>query len=396
MRSTLDFVQFSWKELRRQQRRVLPGMIGVTAGVAILLAVIAGTDWLAVVTNRDILGQPGLAQITVTPGAALTFTNEQVQRMLSLKNVEGGYPVVTGAFPAAIGSDGTIFEMGNIPSVADRPKLVVGTWPADNEVVVPDVGMISRKTGSPLDGKALVGTSVTLSIPTEQGLGTPKITKLTVVGAYQGGQNQGIVHTVYAPLPTLVAILSAQGTWVASTESAGSAGFGTYIIDADSPHNVAAIAGQLEALGFRTQYVEQAVHGLSNRIQSIQAAAGVLVVLIVVFAAFSISNTLVQAVRQRRREIAVLLTIGFTPRWIGASLVAEAALVGLASIVMGLVIAELIIFGLGSTQPGINLHIDLNSVLVVGSGALAFCLGAAWFPTRQAMRVDPVAVLREE
>lgn len=396
MRSALDFAGFSWRDLQRQRRRVLPGLLGVSAGVAILLSVVAGTDWIATVTNSDILSQRSLSQITVTPGSALTFTNADVQWMQSLKGVQGGYPLVTGAFPAAIGSDGTIFQLGNLPSEADRPALVAGVWPGNNQVAVPDSGMMSKSTGQPIEGRTLLDKSVTLLIPISNGLGAPKSSIVRVVGVYRWNADQGIERTVYIPLATLESILGLQGTWTGSSDASGSAGFGTYVLDADAPRDVAGIATQLEAHGFRTQYVEQSVHGLSSRIESIQAAAGVLVLLIAFFAALSISNTLVQAVRQRRREIAVLLAVGFSPAWVGASVVLEMVFVGLASIVLGLIAAEVGVTVLGATQPGLDLHVGPASVLIVGAGAIAFSLGAAWLPTRHAMRVDPVEVLREE
>ncbi len=85
-----DLIGFSWTELQRQWRRVLPGVIGVAAGVAILLTVLAGSTWLGAVTGQGILSQRALSQMTVTPGSEPTFTNAQVQWMLSLPKVDGG------------------------------------------------------------------------------------------------------------------------------------------------------------------------------------------------------------------------------------------------------------------------------------------------------------------
>ncbi len=396
MRSAGDLLAFSWTELRRQQRRVLPGLIGVAAGVGLLLAVVAGSNWLSVVTNNGILGQRSLHQILVTPGTNQTFTNDQVKWMGSLKGVSDGYPVVTGAFPVSIGSDGSIMQMSNTPGKADRPDLVTGTWPVGDQVVIADTGLLSRKTGTQLAALSLVGRSVVVSIPISQGLAGFKTVTVEIVGVYRWSPDQGIEHTTFAPIDTLESILTEQGTWLGSSDPSGSAGFGTYVIDADSPHDVAGIAAQLESHGLSTQYVEQTVHGLSGRVESIQAAAAVLVVLIAAFAGLSISNTLLQAVRQRGREIAILLTVGFSPAWIGASFVAEAAFIGLAGVVVGLAAAEAAVLVLSRTEPGVALGISPSSVALVGLSALGICLAASWLPMARAMAVDPVSVLRGE
>jgi len=392
-----DLIGFSWTELQRQWRRVLPGVIGVAAGVAILLTVLAGSTWLGAVTGQGILSQRALSQMTVTPGSEPTFTNAQVQWMLSLPKVDGGYPIVMGAFPAAIGDDGSVFQMLNLPAAVDRPALAAGSWPGENQVVLPDSGLMSRKTGSTIDSRALVGTTVTLTIPIAQGIQGSKTHVVTVAGVYHvdASPDSFGMPAVYSTLSTLEGILTEQGVWAGTAEPNGSAGFGQFVIDAAKPADVAGIAQQLEGKGLRPQFVEQSVHGLSSRIGQIQAAGGVLVVLIVLFASLSISNVLVQAVRQRRKEIAVLLAVGFTPRWIGASLMAEAALAWVASLVIGLLAAEAVAFAVFLLQPTVGLRIDAISVLLVGIGALVFCLGAAWIPSRHAMRVDPVEVLRE-
>ncbi len=315
--------------------------------------------------------------------------------MLSVGGVSGGYPLLMDALPATIGPVGTILQLGNVPSVQDRPALVAGAWPADNEIAVPDSGMISKSDGSAIDGRSMLGQTATRRVPISKGLEAPRTIAVSVVGVYKWVPDQGIQTTAYTSLSTIESILTSQGTWHPSTDPAASAGFGTYVIDANTPGDVARIASQLEARGLVTQYVEQTVHGLSSRIQSIQAVAAVLV-LIVFFAALSISNTLVQAVNQRRREIAVLLAVGFSPAWVGASVAAETVLVGLASVVVGLVAAEIVVAVVAGTQPGLDLQVGPASILIVGAGALVFCLGASWLPTQRAMRIDPVEVLREE
>lgn len=390
-----DLISFGWTELARQRRRVLPGVIGVAAAVAILLIVIAGTGWLGTVTGQGILSQRALSQITVSPGNNPTFTNAQVQWMLSLPHVAAGYPIVMGTFPVAIGQDGSVFQVANLPAGPDRPSLRAGTWPADGQLALPDSGLISRKTGGAIDARSLIGSEVQLTIPIAQGLEQPKTRSLVVAAVFHVDSAQGIQPVVYSTLATLQGLLVEQGVWTGTSDLGGSAGFGQFVLDAASPADVSGLAAQLAGHGLRPQYVEQSVHGLSNRVEQIQAAAGILVILVILFASLSISNVLVQAVQQRRKEIAVLLAVGFTPRWVGVSLVAETVLAWIASMVAGLLAAEAVVAVIVFTHPSVALSISPQTVALVGAGALVFCLGAAWIPSRNAMRVDPVEVLRE-
>ncbi|MFD0355373.1 ABC transporter permease [Streptomyces sp. NPDC127110] len=116
---------------------------------------------------------------------------------------------------------------------------------------------------------------------------------------------------------------------------------------------------------------------------------------------FLIINTFTMLVTRRTREIALLRAIGATRRQVVRSVLAEAALVGLAASVIG--------FGLGlgvaAALPGLlGTGEDLlpSGPLVIGPAPVAASLSvgvgvtvlAAWLPSRRAARIAPVEAMR--
>ncbi|MEV7417785.1 FtsX-like permease family protein [Streptomyces sp. NPDC089919] len=116
---------------------------------------------------------------------------------------------------------------------------------------------------------------------------------------------------------------------------------------------------------------------------------------------FLIVNTFTMLVGSRSREIALLRAIGATRRQVVRSVLAEAALVGLAAaalgFVLGLGVAAALPALLGSTDdllPAGPLVIGPTAVLaalVVGVGVTVL---AAWLPSRRAARIAPLEALR--
>ena len=116
--------------------------------------------------------------------------------------------------------------------------------------------------------------------------------------------------------------------------------------------------------------------------------------------AFTIFNTFSIIVGQRTRELALLRIVGASRRQVFGSVLAEAALTGLVSSVIGLGLGVLAALGLqallrgfGITLPPGSLVFEPRTVLVglaVGTGVTVV---AAVGPARNAVRIPPVAAL---
>ncbi|MFE7467687.1 ABC transporter permease [Streptomyces sp. NPDC057499] len=116
---------------------------------------------------------------------------------------------------------------------------------------------------------------------------------------------------------------------------------------------------------------------------------------------FLVINTFTMLVARRTREIALLRAIGATRRQVIHSVLAEAALVGLAAsalgFVLGLGVATVLPNALdtsGDLLPSGPLVIGPTAILaslVVGVGVTVL---AAWLPSRRAARIAPVEAMR--
>jgi putative ABC transport system permease protein len=109
---------------------------------------------------------------------------------------------------------------------------------------------------------------------------------------------------------------------------------------------------------------------------------------------FSIGASLMQSVRERTPELAVLKTVGFTDAAVVAILVGEATLLCLASAALGLGLARLLywIAGRANFMSG---QLDIPASVLAAGGALAVLLAllSALLPAWRAMRLQVVEAL---
>jgi putative ABC transport system permease protein len=116
--------------------------------------------------------------------------------------------------------------------------------------------------------------------------------------------------------------------------------------------------------------------------------------------AFTIFNTFTIIVGQRTRELALLRIVGASRRQVFRSVLAEAAITGLVSSVIGLglgVLAalglEALLRGFGITLPAGSLVFEPRTVLVGLAVGVGVTVVAAIGPARNAVRIPPVAAL---
>ena len=125
----------------------------------------------------------------------------------------------------------------------------------------------------------------------------------------------------------------------------------------------------------------------------VQFIAGIVAIVIGLVAA----NTAAMSVRERRHELAVMRSIGFTRRMLVGSIIAEGVLIGLAAGILGSTLAYLVLRVLGSDLLfGGRLIIHVTPMVATGSIALAAAIGflSAAIPAFNATHRDIATALR--
>jgi predicted permease len=125
------------------------------------------------------------------------------------------------------------------------------------------------------------------------------------------------------------------------------------------------------------------------------AFAGLYAVIALGAAAAGLFAALTYAVGRRRREFGIRLAIGATPGAIWRLLLREVSAVVALGITGGVLGAWAMSRALGVLVYGVDTSDAISWTLVIGILALA-TVAAAWRPSRDAARIDPVTMLRDE
>ena len=115
----------------------------------------------------------------------------------------------------------------------------------------------------------------------------------------------------------------------------------------------------------------------------------------VLAAAGGLFSVLSYAVGRRRREFGIRSAVGASPGQLGRLVLREGALITIAGIAIGSVGAVALGRALSSLQYGVAASDPASWALVIGLLVLT-ALAAGWRPAREAVRTDPVVLLREE
>jgi lipoprotein-releasing system permease protein len=133
----------------------------------------------------------------------------------------------------------------------------------------------------------------------------------------------------------------------------------------------------------------------------------IILVLIVMVAAFNIISTLIMVVMDKNKDIAVLMTMGATRRMIRKIFALEGLLIGIAGTFAGTILGGLLCYLLRRYQfirlPSDVYYISTLPValspeilILVGACSILICFLATLYPSRQASLVDPAEAIRYE
>ncbi|HEX5887985.1 MAG TPA: ABC transporter permease [Pyrinomonadaceae bacterium] len=400
------FLAFRYLRSRPKRRlarvTALMAILGIAMGVAALIVALAlgngfrdemrdkilqGTEHLSVLRSdgRPIedharVGERLRAVEGVVSASATTYDGALARGAAGsayavLRGIERGGKEAQAQRWLIQGTIGPLFEVGG-PGETTTPQAVVG---AD----------LANKVG------AAVGD--TLQVVPFDGAQNNSTRRLRVAGIFRSGLFEYDSTWIYVSFDTATAF--------AGSEHAASV-MSVQVDDADNVKQIAARVLSTLGDGYTVVDWQQANQPLFTALTLERRMAMFIIGLIVAIAALNITTMLILVVVERRRDIAVLSTLGATRLGVMLVFIIEGAVVGAIGAVLGVLVGLAACFignhyKLVSLPPdvysisNVPLHASFSETLLAAAIAFGLSVLATIYPARNAARMRPVEVLRD-
>jgi len=388
----------------------LTSMLGVALGVAALITVLSVMNGFQQELRSRILGMAAHATVS-QPDGGLAHWHQVMKRVEHHPHVVGAAPYVQGQVMISSG-----------PRVSGA--LLQGIVPGE-EGAVSDVGR-HMKAGALRDLKpahygivlgselatslgVVPGDKVTVVTPdanlTPAGV-LPRLRRFTVVGIFSVGMYE------YDRGVALIDMQDAQRLF-----RLGSNVTGVRLKLDDmflAPQVSRSLSGELPGVYRVTDWTQQHANYF-RAVETEKRVMFVILTLIVAVAAFNIVSTLVMVVTDKQADIAILRTLGATPRSIMGMFVVQGAVIGTLGTLIGVVGGVLLALNIETVVPWIEhvfhvqflspqvyyiselpSHLEWHDVYVIASVAFVLSLLATLYPAWRASRTEPAEALRYE
>jgi len=386
-------------------------MLGIALGVAVLITV------LSVMNGFDSTIRTKF--FSVAPAVTVTTTLRPDITWQSLQNIVLKQPEVTNAAPFVNGK-GMLLNMGAVNGadiIGVIPKEQDKVSDISKKMVAGSLSSLQPRKYNMVIGKTLaanlglvVGDQVNLFTPqsTTTPLGIlPRYRRFTISGIFNTksgfGFDSGVAYINYLDAQKLYA--------------GGQATSGLYLKLNDiyaAPAITNKLNRELDTSYYVTNWTQQ-FGAFFEALSMEKTIMFVILMLIVGVAVFNLVSTLVMAVNDKRPDIAILRTIGATPRQIMSIFVIQGAVVGLIGTLLGVIGG--VILALNATAivnwVQYEFHVQLISsavyfvnylpsqlhfsdVLGVAIISFSLCLVATLYPAWTAARTQPAEALRYE
>lgn len=389
----------------------LISMLGIALGVMALITVLSVMNGFSKEVRNRILGVVAHATIT---GAG----NEGLQDWRTLAGLLENYPQVVGLAPYIYGQG----MLANGSEVSGT--LIRGILP-EEEPKVSDLGshMIAGRLGDLKSGEfgiilgkglanALgVGMGEKVSLLTPQANVTPagimpRFKRFTVVGVFEAGMNE---------YDSALALMHLDDAAKLMRMESAISGVRLKLDDLyAAPRLTRQLAEELPIGYMISNWTIENVNYF-RAVQMEKTAMFIILLLVVTVAAFNIVSTLVMVVADKKADIAILRTLGSSPRSIMAIFMIQGLVIGMIGTLLGTAGGVALALNIGTVVPAIEQLLGMKflsaevyyitevpsemswlDVAKISGVSFVLSLLATLYPAWQAARTQPAEALRYE
>ena len=379
---------------------------GVTVGVMALIIVLSVMSGFEKELKDRILGATAHVHVTSLEGS-INDPFAMSDRVRQVRGVVGASPYILSHMMVSSGkySSGGVLRGVDVATVGDVTRLPrdIRHGSIDGLRREAPAGMPGAILGKELAGNlgATVGDVVEILVPggNMTPLGTfPRVQRFRVVGIFESGMYEYDTTFVYVSLDTAGKLLGMEGR---------STGIEVKVKDIYAAGETAARIRSELGYPYWAKDWMQSNRNLFSALKLEKVVMFVILVLIVMVAAFNIISTLIMIVMEKTRDIAVLMTMGATRRTIRRVFALEGLLIGVAGTSLGTAMGVILCGLLGRYQfirlpsdvyyiSTLPVLLDPANILLVSGSSVLICFLATLYPSRQAARIEPAEAIRYE
>jgi len=409
--------------LRARRRRFLSlisfiSLLGVMIGVATLDIVLAVMTGFEQDLRDKILGMNPHV-VVVSYSGPVADDPAAVEKVRGVDGVVAAAPFVYGQAMLTVGRNaagvvirgiepstaGSVVDVerhltdGSVDALATPHAVTLAPEEGGGRVELPGLligGELARQLGvAPGDVLTLISP---LGTPGPTGM-VPRLKRFVLAGVFDSGMFDYDTTLAYMALPEAQRFFDMKGAVT---------GIEVRVRDVYGARAVArAIETALGGFPYRARDWMEVNRNLFSALKLEKVVYGIVLCLIVVVAAFNILATLTMVVKEKRRDIAVLKSMGGSSASIGRIFILNGAVIGGAGTVLGNLLGLAGCWVLARYQfvdlpkdvflvTTLPVRLDPLNFAVVATASILICVVAALSPARRAASLVPVEVIRYE
>ncbi|MBQ3614845.1 MAG: ABC transporter permease [Anaerotignum sp.] len=431
-----DMIDMALRNLWKRKVRTVLTVLGVVIGTASIVVMVS----IGIGMNKGFAEQleswGSLQVINVYPGGGMVYDEatgnmkqetkeaelnaKAVESFKEMEHVEAASPVINeylyfaagkyvaeasaiGIEPGAMEALGYKVEEGRALTDGDTKSLVFG---GGVEFFDPKLSWEMRYTTEPPAVDVLnekISVSYDWNYGTRNADKSIKAIKMDAVGKTSADGNSS--WSVFMPIKELEKIQKARKEWEekqygSNSSRSQSKEYNEVLVKVDEMDNVQDVQQQIKDMGFRASSLTDQLESMQETTKMLRLVLGAIGAISMLVAAISITNTMVMSIYERTKEIGIMKVIGASLKDIRGLFLAEAAFIGFAGGVIGIMLSYLLSFIVNMVASGQGSTMQSSIPVWLALGAIAFATGvgivAGYVPANRAMKLSALTAIKTE